>query len=343
MQQKQFESLLDAVCTQLTRESLTHVFDSAKAFETRVREVMQTNLPDPSVTIDFDPHSQAFPDIAVGEYGIEVKFSLSDTWRSVANSVLERNRIESIKTIYIVFGKMGGVPEVKWGEYEKSVIHVRTSHVPRFEVELNSKKSLFQQMGISYDDFRQLPMVEKMTHIRSYARSRLEKGQRLWWMGDEASHSEHSVPIAARLYTELPLAEKLRLRAEAVLLCPQVVKPGGAKNKYDDVALYLLTYHGVLAHQTRDLFSAGSVSNPTNDKKGGRYVPRALSLLEPHMLEAAKHMDTQLFQEYWEYPAKPEERITMWLTKADAFAKGWIPSKSLFMATPTASPTIFQP
>ena len=52
---------------------------------------------------------------------------------------------------------MGGVPEVRWGEYEQSVIHVRTSHVPRFEIELPSEKaeikeSLFQQMGICYDE-----------------------------------------------------------------------------------------------------------------------------------------------------------------------------------------------
>lgn len=334
MQREKFESLLNAVCTQLTRESLLNVFDSAKAFETRVREVVQDNIPDPSVIIDFDPHPQAFPDIAVGEYGIEVKFSLSDTWRSVANSVLERNRIESIKTIYIVFGKMGGTPAVKWGEYEKSVIHVRTSHVPRFEVELDSKKSLFQQMGISYDDFRQLPMAEKMTHIRAYARSRLEKGERLWWMGDEPQNSDYSLSMAARLYTELPENEKLRLRAEAVLLCPQIVKPSGAKNKYDDVALYLLTYHGVLAHQTRDLFSAGSVGNPKNDDKGGRYIERALVLLEPHMLDAAQRMDTKLFEEYWNIPARPDQRIQIWLEKADEYAKGWRPSASLFLNKP---------
>lgn len=331
MQQEEFETLLDATCEQLTQEALIKPFASSKAFETRVREIVEKQLNDQSITIDFDPHPQAFPDIAVGEYGIEVKFSLSDTWRSVANSVLERNRIDSIKTIYIVFGKMGGVPAVKWGEYEKCVMHVRTSHVPRFEVELFPEKSLFDHLGIKYDEFRQLPMAEKMTHIRGYARQRLKQGERLWWMGDDSANSDYSLPIAARLYTELPEDEKLRLRAEAVLLCPQIVKPSGAKNKYDDVALYLLTYHGVLAHQTRDLFSAGSVGNPKNDDKGGLYIERALILLEPHMVEAAKRMDTKLFEEYWEYAAKPEERIPMWLEKADSFAKGWTPSKSLFL------------
>jgi hypothetical protein len=40
------------------------------------------------IKIDFNPHPQAFPDIAVGNFGVEVKFTLSDTWRSVANSVM---------------------------------------------------------------------------------------------------------------------------------------------------------------------------------------------------------------------------------------------------------------
>lgn len=330
MSQDEFETLLNALCQQLTQESHSRGFDTAKAFETRVREVVKQHLTDQSIVIDFDPHPQAFPDIAVGEFGIEVKFSLSDTWRSVANSVLERNRIDSIKTIYIVFGKMGGVPEVQWGEYEKCVMHVRTSHVPRFEVELFPEKSLFEQLGISYEEFRKLSMQEKMTHIRGYARGRLKKGERLWWLDDGSANTDYSLPIAARLYTELPEEEKLRLRAEAVLLCPQVVKPSRSKNKYDDVALYLLTYHGVLAHQTRDLFTAGSVSNPGNDDAGGLYIERALKLLEPFMLDAAFKMDSALFVEYWGKDVQPAQRIQHWLSLADTHATEWIPSQSLF-------------
>jgi hypothetical protein len=330
MLQDEFESLLNTLCNQLTEESLKLGFETAKAFETRVREVVEQHLKDQSIIIDFDPHPQAFPDIAVGEFGIEVKFSLSDTWRSVANSVLERNRIDSIKTIYIVFGKMGGIPAVQWGEYEKCVMHVRTSHVPRFEVELFTEKSLFDQLGISYEEFRKLPMHEKMTHIRGYARGRLKKGERLWWLDDGSASTDYSLPIAARLYTELSDKEKLQLRAEAVLLCPQVVKPSRSRNKYDDVALYLLTYHGVLAHQTRDLFSAGSVSNPGNDDAGGLYIERALKLLEPFMLDAALRMDGAIFVEYWGKDVQPGQRIKEWLLLADANATDWIPSQSLF-------------
>lgn len=329
MTKEEFELLLDDVSTKLRDEARITPFETAKHFETRVREVVRDAIFDPTISIDFDPHPQAFPDIEVGEFGIEVKFTTNDTWRSVANSVLETNRIEDVKTVYLIFGKMGGTPDVKWGEYEKCVMHVRTSHVPRFEVEIGASKSLFEQMGISYDEFRASEMHEKMRYIREYARARLKDGERLWWLED-APGEEHTLPIQARLYTELDDNEKIRLRAEAILLCPQIVKSGRARHKYDDVALFMLTYHGVLCHQTRDMFSAGSVGNPQNDDVGGLYIARMLKLMEGDLAKAALRMDSALFEEYWGVVVAPENRIAEWLRRADGFAVGWKPSDVLF-------------
>ncbi|MCC8997873.1 MAG: hypothetical protein LM517_12760 [Nitrosomonas sp.] len=237
MTKEGFERLLDVVVATLRDEARQVPFTNAKQFENRVRKIIGNSINDPSIKIDFDPHPQAFPDIAVGEFGIEVKFTTNDTWRSVANSVLETNRIDEVKIVYIIFGKMGGEPDVKWGEYAKSVMHVRTSHVPRFEVEIGAPISLFEQMGISYDDFRVSEMHEKMTYIRQYARKRLKAGERLWWLED-ASGEEHTLPIQARLYTKLSAAEKIKLRAEAILLCPRIVESGRSKSKYDDVVIF---------------------------------------------------------------------------------------------------------
>jgi hypothetical protein len=330
--QEKFERILDVICAKLTDEANSTIFQSSPQFEHRVREVLQEALHgDVSVSIDFNPHPQAFPDIAIGSFGIEVKFTTNDTWRSVANSILETNRIESVEKIYLVFGKMGGKPEVCWGDYEQSVIHVRTSHVPRFEVELFASRSLFELMGISYDAFRLLPMEDKMHHIRTYARARLRQGERLWWLEDTPD-SDHTLPIQARLYTSLTPSEKTRLRAEAALLCPNIVKSGRSKNKYDDVVLYLLTYHGVICHQARDLFSAGSVANPQNDDTGGLYIERALKLIEAEMVAASLQMEDALFVEYWEESVQPQLRIQRWLEKADAIARDWVPSKRLFLS-----------
>lgn len=319
-----FEAILDNCCSILTSESRQMVFKVSAQFENRVREILNELTRDNvSFSIDFSSHPQAFPDIAMGEFGVEVKYTTSDTWRSVANSVLETQRIEKVKHIYIIFGKMGGTPEVRWGKYEQCVIHVRTSHVPRFEIEIPTemvtvKQSLFVEMGIDYDDFRKLPMQDKMKYIRAYAR-KIHPDGRLWWI-EEKESDEHTVPLQARLYTNLPTNEKTCLRAEAALLCPKIVDSGRSRSKYDDIVLYLLTYHGIICHQARDLFSAGSVANPKNDDEGGIYIERALKLIENEMREAAMRMDDVLFVEYWGESVVPENRISRWLEKADEIA-----------------------
>lgn len=325
-----FEALLDELCRLLTTEARQSSFQTSAQFEGRVRAVLAPLVESVGLTIEMNPRAQDFPDIVLGEFGIEVKFTVNDTWRSIANSVFEGSRVDSVRHIYLLFGKMGGIPEVKWGPYGESIVHVRTSHVPRFEVEIGPAQPLLHALGVSYGEFAAYDDGKKMALIRDYARSRLKSGERLWWLEPE-SDTKHSLPIQARLYMTLDQAEKRRLRAEAALLCPEVVKPARAKHKYDNVALYLLTMHGVLCSQTRDLFSAGSVALRADDERGGNYVRRSLQDIEVEMRDAAIHLDDALFIEYWGESCAPERRIQNWLARADALADDWKPSEELFL------------
>ena len=226
---EQFESLLNRACELLTEECRSgELFSESKKFENRVRQVIGSLLDDFKISVDFSPHPYGFPDIVLGEFGVEVKFTVNDTWRSVANSVFESFRNKEVKNIYILFGKMGGTPTVKWGRYEDCVMHVRTSHVPRFEVEIEAKESLFKKFGLTYDQFSELSGEGRMEHVRKYSRSRLKPGERLWWLeskGDEL----HSLPMGVRLFSKLSKTDKLKARAEASLLCPQIV--GSSRNR----------------------------------------------------------------------------------------------------------------
>jgi hypothetical protein len=210
-------------------------------------------------------------------------------------------------------------------------MHVRTSHVPRFEVEIGAEESLFAKFGTSYEEFRNLSIPEKMAYIREYARGRLKPGDRLWWLEDKPeSAQQHSLDLEVRLYMGLNQAEKRRLRAEAALLCPQILKPSRSKNKYDDAALYLLTYRGVLSPQARDLFTVGSVALRADKKRGGNYMARALQDLEAEMRTASQELEDALFVEYWGFSVPPNQRIRKWLQLADEHAKTWKPSSVLF-------------
>jgi hypothetical protein len=326
-----FENILDNLCKHLTKDcNLRGPFEESSAFELRVREVLSGLVDKYKLKVNFDPHPYIFPDIVLGEFGIEVKFSAKDTWRSVANSVFESTRDQGVRHIYLVFGKMGGTPSVAWGKYEDCVIHVRTSHVPRFEVEINPRKSLFKKMGVSYQDFSTSSIADRMVYIRKYARGRLKAGERLWWLEDNPERG-HSLPLQVRLYMGLSQDEKRSLRAEAALLCPQIVKSSRSRGKYNDATIYLLTYHGVLCPQARDLFSAGSVALRSDAKRGGNYLLRALLDIEVEMKSAARRLEDALFLEYWGISIPPQDRIREWLKRADQYAQTWKPSNYLFL------------
>jgi hypothetical protein len=334
VEEAEFEELLERVAQQLTVEATTAgPFRNSATFQERVTQLVAELGAPIGVKIDESPRPYVFPDIVAADFGVEVKFTANDTWRSVANSVLETTRSEEVQQIYVMFGKMGGRrPAVAWGRYEDSVIHVRTSHVPRFELEMNpGRQPLFATMRISYADFAKLDIHNKMVYIRQYARGRLRPGERLWWLEDkDPEDQEHSLPLEVRLYMNLTQEEKRRYRAESALLCPQIVKPSRSKKKYEDAALYLLTYHGILCPQARDLFSAGSVAHRGNAARGGLYIQRALKDIELEMREAAAGLEGALFVEYWGEDVPPDERIRQWLEKADAFATTWVPSQVLF-------------
>ena len=335
MNQGEFEDCLGDLCLALSMDlqnGSLHVSDSV-AFETIVLKYLREALKGTQLLADKTQHIHAFPDLAANGFGVEVKFTKKDSWLSVGNSVFEGMRDPAVNRVYVVFGKMGGWPEVRWSRYEDCVSHVRISHAPRFVLEMEQGGALFDKMGVSYETFAELPPTEKMEHIRAYSRSRLKEGERLWWLEDQEEQVEeqqaHTWPAEVTFYMRLPQARKKRLRAEAVLLCPGIVKPSRTKTfEYADAGLYLLRQHGVFCHQTRDLFSAGSVAGVEGE---GKYVMKALRRLEGEMKKAALEMDDQLFVEYWGSSCLPERRIAEWLRRADKMATDWTPSDYLFL------------
>jgi hypothetical protein len=331
---KQFENLLNQLCDRLTAECKAgRTYAESKPFENRVREVIRGLLRQFNIEVDFSPHPFGFPDIVLGQFGVEVKFTVNDTWRSVANSIFEGFRNKEVKHIYVVFGKMGGDPSVRWDRYEDCVMHVRTSHVPRFEIEIGTKRPLFPKFGITYEQFSTLSADQRMQHIRKYARDRLKRGEALWWL---ESSPEKALELQVRPFLQLEEEAKLKLRAEASLLFPQIVGSSHNRTKYVAPLTFLLSYHGILA--ARDIFSAGSATarrgTPESKLRGGEHVRRALQVIQNHMIEAAHYLPSELFVTYWGSDIPPESRIREWLARADVLAnvgsKPWKPSEVLF-------------
>ncbi len=329
MNAAEFENLLDQTVAILTgKVRSSEDYHNPEAFEKAVLDTLKDAATNSGVLVEPTFRPDAFPDIRVNGFGIEVKHTSRDTWLAVGNSIFEGMRDPDVEDVYAVLGKTGGVPEVRWRKYQDCITHIRVSHAPRFVIEMEGEReSLFNRMGVAYNDFAKLDDARKMRHVRDYSRGRrLKQGERLWWI-----EPAHSVPIKVRTYMSLTQDEKRMLRAEATLLCPQVCGGRNARNKYVDAALYLLIHHGFFCPQAHDLFSAGSVARKRNAPRGGIYVMQALQDIQDLMKDAAKRLDDDLFEEYWGESCPPDERISEWLRRADGFASGWIPSETLFL------------
>ncbi|MBD2160078.1 hypothetical protein H6F46_05150 [Limnothrix sp. FACHB-1083] len=180
MNSSEFEIILKSVTQALNQEIQVHgKFQKSEQFEEKVRDLLERE----GLDIDRNSKSQAFPDIAIEQFGVEVKFTEKDNWRSIANSISEGQRVPGIEKIYLIYGKMGGVPEVRWDSYGDCIIHVRTSHHLRFEVSMEAdRRNLFNELGITYEVFRNLPDQEKMVYMRQYAKKRQKPGEYIWWL-----------------------------------------------------------------------------------------------------------------------------------------------------------------
>ena len=327
----EFERVLTRACEILT-ENLrsSDIYHNQDVFQQHSLDTLKVAAKGLHLRVEPSFHPHAFPDIRANGFGVEVKYTKQDAWLAVGNSIFEGMRDQSVDTIYVLYGKVGGVPEARWGRYEDCITHVRVSHAPRFVVDMGDSSSrLFDLLPVTYDEFADLSREEKMAHIREYSRGWLAQGEHLWWLEEG-----HTLPLEVRLYVHLPQEKKRMIRAEAALLCPQVCGGDRVRGKYLDAALYVLTYHGVLCHQARDLFTAGSVAGARGDgvNPEGPYIAHALADMEHLMRDAVQRLPDSLFVEYWGESCLPMARIPRWLELADGYAatSDWLPSARLF-------------
>ena len=191
-------------------------------------------------------------------------------------------------------------------------------------IDMESSDSFFDDLDIPYEEFVKYSIPEKMIHVRKHVKARISDHEKLWWIDEEDTHT---LPMQVRIYRLLPANEKTKLRAEAALMCPQIFKGSRQKGKYDQAAIYLLTQHGVVAPQIRDLFTAGSVAGT---ERGGNYLLRSLKQIENDILEVSRRLDNALFEEYWGFSYPVDQRIPRWLELADLYAKDFKPSAEFF-------------
>ncbi|MDE0307494.1 MAG: hypothetical protein OXI87_21825 [Albidovulum sp.] len=323
MTSEEFEERLDRAVRGMNQQANAGMpgYSNSDEFEKTVLAQLRVNCLGDA---DADPafHDSAFPDILVNGFGVEVKFTSRSTWHGTGNSIFEGMRDEAASRVYLIYFR-SDISEARWSRYEDCIKGVRISHSPRYMIDMDGGGSFFRNLNLTLEEFKDLSVREKMVFVKNDVRKRLKEGEKLWWFGDE---QDHTIPVNVRLYRNLPSAIQSALRAEAALMCPEIFLGSRRKNKYDGIAVYLLTQHGVLASNVRDMFSAGSVAGP---ERGGDYVLRSVKGNMKAIRLAAERLEDALFAEYWGEYCSPEKRMVRWFEKIDAIRPDDPPSKHL--------------
>jgi len=126
-----------------------------------------------------------FPDIVANKlYGVEVKTTKQNHWKSTGNSVLETTRVEDVSNIFIYFGKLSEPLAFRYKLYQDCLYDIAVTHSPRYliDMELNEGETIFSKLGIDYNRLRTLPNPAKP--FVEYYRKHTKPGEEPWWMDE---------------------------------------------------------------------------------------------------------------------------------------------------------------
>lgn len=200
---------------------------------------------------------QKFPDIVayVNEskaYGLEVKTTKANKWKSTGSSIFEGTRVDNVENIHLLFAKLTNPIEFRCRKYDECLYDVAITHSPRYliDMQIGREESIFSKIGVDYNDLRKCS--NPFEPIKEYFRSKLKDGDDLWWIDNKEDNIRD---ISVKLWGNLSTSEKDQLRITALAYFPNLL--GKDPKKYSYLATWLVSRFGVVNHALRDTFSAG--------------------------------------------------------------------------------------
>lgn len=253
----------------------------------------------------------SFPDIVANRfYGVEVKSTNKNHWKSIGSSILESTRDQNVERIFLTFGKLGSPVKFMSRPYEECLSGISVTHYPRYQIdmELGAGETIFDKMGIPYDELRK--MENPVAPVSKYYKSKLKDGESLWWASD-GDIEENVVPVTVRLWSSLTAEQKSYYTAKGYALFLEIFAHSNSK-KYQRYALWLATNCGIVNTNIRDQFSAGGQFDViTGDgvfEKMPAVVEKNIDLIIQTILETP---ETTLM-EYWDVSEIEPNRIDQW-------------------------------
>ena len=256
---------------------------------------------------------QKFPDIVAKKYyGIEVKTTTQNHWKTTGNSVLEGTRVDDVERIFMLFAKLASPIEFRCRPYEEVLSEVVVTHSPRYliDMKLEEGKTIFDKIKMPYDTLRK--KENPIRPIVDYYKSKLKPGEELWWMDAENNSKPSSIVI--RIWNNISLKEKQDLKNRSMAYFPELF--GNSSDKFGRVAIWLVTREAVVCPNVRDLYTAGGKSDYLVGKKIYKKVPRIfLNLFDnvPNLVETITNTAAFELSEYWETKTTEKNKLFDWI------------------------------
>lgn len=322
----EFDLLLSSTITELN----VHARNSSKKIETllgrNLEPYVKDVMTDLAVGTIFENSieligGQKFPDIVAKKYyGIEVKTTTQNHWKTTGNSVLESTRVDNVERIFMLFAKLASPIEFRCRPYEEVLSEVVVTHSPRYLIDMNLEqgKTIFDKIKMPYDTLRKKESPIKP--IVDYYKSKLKPGEELWWMDSENNSKPSNIVI--KIWNNLSAKEKQELKNRSMVYFPELF--GNSNDKFGRLAIWLVTREAVVCPNIRDLFSAGGKRDYLIDNNQYKKVPRIfLNLFRniPNIVQII--MDTSAFElsEYWESKTTDKSKLFDWIDLVSEHAK----------------------
>ena len=272
---------------------------------------------------------QKFPDIIAKKYyGIEVKTTTQNHWKTTGNSLLESTRVDNVERIFMLFAKLASPIEFRCRPYEEVLSEVVVTHSPRYLIDMNLEqgKTIFDKIKIPYDALRK--NENPIRPIVDYYKSKLKPGEELWWMDTENNSKPSSIVI--KIWNNLSAREKQELKNRSMIYFPELF--GNSNDKFGRLAIWLVTREAVVCPNVRDLFTAGGKSDCVIGSKMYQKVPRIfLNLFDnlPNIVEAIMQTSAFELSEYWEIQTTDNTKLFDWIDLVALQAKKIQDAKNL--------------
>jgi hypothetical protein len=256
---------------------------------------------------------QKFPDIVAKKYyGIEVKSTTQNHWKTTGNSVLESTRVEGVERIFMLFGKLVKPIEFRCRPYEECLSEVVVTHSPRYLIDMNLPVggTIFDKMNISYQSLRitQNPIKP----IVDYYKTKLKPGEDIWWL--EHGENIKASSLVIKIWANLSVFEKQELKIKSMAFFPEVF--GNSNDKFGRLSIWLVTSEAIVCPNVRDLFTAGGKSDLQVGKKNYKRVPKIFKTLFDNLhliISVIQNTSVIELSEYWQTKTTEKSKLDDWI------------------------------